>query len=235
MKIQCPRCGEKVEYMPGATKTCTYCKVSLQLPEVDQLPESLRMQWHKERAVAKAKDGKRRDAEIAEEERRKEKEKRAAEQEARLANELTQMHGERLRQQEESRKQSELQMEPNTRPPATETPSEVPGQVVADRYPGLQTLRNVFSAIMALCFSSAIILFAVGVVMFSGHMERDQAAFVVGLAVGLSLMAVWYWGAAEFIVLIIDLAHDVRSSRELLARLAYGDKSNTGPSGNSQR
>lgn len=74
MKIECPRCGEQVEYRPGAVQVCSYCRVSLQLPDVNQLPEHLRSQWFKEQAAAKAKEEKRRQKMEAEE-RRKQKER----------------------------------------------------------------------------------------------------------------------------------------------------------------
>lgn len=75
MKIECPRCGEQVDYSPGAVQVCSYCKVSLRLPEVNQLPEHLRSQWFKEQAAAKVKEEKRRQKLEAEERRRKEKER----------------------------------------------------------------------------------------------------------------------------------------------------------------
>ena len=78
VKIECPRCGEQVEYSPGVVQACPYCQVSLRLPEVNQLPEHLRSQWFKEQAAAKAKEEKRRQKLEAEERRRKEKERQAA-------------------------------------------------------------------------------------------------------------------------------------------------------------
>lgn len=85
MKIECPRCGEQVDYSPGAVQVCSYCKVSLRLPEVSQLPEHLRSQWFKEQAAAKVKEEKRRQKLEAEERRRKEKERQAARENQRAA------------------------------------------------------------------------------------------------------------------------------------------------------
>lgn len=60
MKIECPRCGEQVEYSPGAVRACAYCKVNLQLPQIGQLPETLRQEWQREQAAAQAREEKRR-------------------------------------------------------------------------------------------------------------------------------------------------------------------------------
>ena len=80
MKIECPRCGEKVEYSPGAVQTCSYCQVRLQMPAAAQLPEDLRTQWFRELAAAKAKEEKLRKKQEADERRRKQKELRDARQ-----------------------------------------------------------------------------------------------------------------------------------------------------------
>ncbi len=116
MKIECPRCGEQVEYRPGAVQVCSYCKVSLQLPDVNQLPEHLRHQWFREQAAAKAKEEKLRKKAEAEERWRKAKEQQAV----------------RERQLVESR--TELQKQRPAEPPSLTGQTKIsPGKSFLDR------------------------------------------------------------------------------------------------------
>lgn len=123
MTIDCPRCGEKVEYSPGAVQTCSYCKVSLRLPEVNQLPEELRNQWFRELAAVRAKEEKRRKKLEAEERRRKQTEQQVARERAIAA-----------RREEIQRQQNEMPLIHTDGPPSLRRPESPPhGKGIANR------------------------------------------------------------------------------------------------------
>lgn len=49
MQIECPRCGESLDYFPGATIVCSWCKNSIGLPTLDALPRDLQQKYEQER------------------------------------------------------------------------------------------------------------------------------------------------------------------------------------------
>ena len=220
MTIECPQCGEKVEYEPGAVQICSYCKVSLRLPEVNQLPEDLRNQWLQEQAAIKARKAKQLKKLETAKQRRKEEEQRQAEEAARQKKERE----EQERQREEERKRRAERMEDSAKLRAAAKAKEIPERNMADSYPGLATVKSVFDVIMALCIIGAVLGGFGALIMFGDQDTRAGAPFVLGFSLGLAGMALWYWCVAELLQLAINLARDVKIGRELLTRLVHPDK-----------
>jgi DNA-directed RNA polymerase subunit RPC12/RpoP len=221
VKIECPRCGEQVEYRPGTVQRCLYCGARLRLPEVGQLPEHLRGQWFKEQAAAKAKDEKRRKKLEAAERERKEIEKTAAEKAALL----TALREEQQRRLEEERIQAAQRSEENARLRAVAKASEIPERKMVDHYPGVETLKAVFTGIMVISFIIAGIAGLAAIIMVFAEEETvAPGIWLFGFAIGLAFTALWYWCVAELLELAVNLARDAKISRELLTRLVHPDK-----------
>lgn len=113
-------------------------------------------------------------------------------------------------------------------PPANETPEEAEARAIRDRTPGsiraedtepyvgLQYIARLFKIV------SFLVLIALGLEILLGVWSDGVQALLPLFAeiVQGGVLAAILWGAADVVLLMIDLGHDVRAARVLLGRIS---------------
>ncbi|HEX8432494.1 MAG TPA: hypothetical protein VF625_14485 [Longimicrobium sp.] len=113
-------------------------------------------------------------------------------------------------------------------PPANETPEEAEARAIRDRTPGsiraedtepyvgLQYIARLFKIV------SFLVLIALGLEILLGVWSDGAQALLPLFAeiVQGGVLAAILWGAADVVLLMIDLGHDVRAARVLLGRIS---------------
>jgi hypothetical protein len=112
--------------------------------------------------------------------------------------------------------------------PANETPEEAEARAIRDRTPGsiraedtepyvgLQYIARLFKIV------SFLVLIALGLEILLGVWSDGAQALLPLFAeiVQGGVLAAILWGAADVVLLLIDLGHDVRAARVLLGRIS---------------
>ena len=113
-------------------------------------------------------------------------------------------------------------------PPPNETPEEAEARAIRERTPGsiraedtepyvgLQYIARLFKIV------SFLVLIALGLEILLGVVS-DGAQAVLPLFAEIvqgGVLAAILWGAADVVLLLIDLGHDVRAARVLLGRIS---------------
>jgi hypothetical protein len=206
MNLNCPLCGETIVYdrsLAGRSGKCSYCQNVIRMPAVEELPEDLQEALREEEAK----------------QQQKEKRKYSRKQQRYLK---------RIEKEEDTKlkeKEREKQRELDSRLASARRPV-LEEQALKERYPALRFIATLNKFLAGLAVVGYLACVLIGGIVAAMFLDTATLLATIGIALSflipVTLFALVQWASAELILVLLDVADDVRITRLLTKRQVYG-------------
>jgi hypothetical protein len=203
MKLNCPLCGETIPYdrsLAGRSCQCSYCENVIRMPAVEELPEELQEELRREEAKQQQKE-----------------QRRYLRKQQQFLKEMDKE--EKLKRKEEERKKQQ-HLDQKIQAARKPVPEEL---AVRKRYRGLRALakwNRLVAAFVLLCYLGYVLMDVISALRDPTRWT-SVLAYALLLAVPTAMTVLLVWASGSLLLVLLDIADDVRITRLLTKRQAY--------------
>ena len=203
MKLNCPLCGETIPYdrsLAGRSSRCSYCENVIRMPTVEELPEELKEQLRREEARQQQKQ-----------------QRKYLRKQEQFLKEMAKE--EKVKRKEQARKKQE-KLDEKVQAAREPVPEEL---AVRKRYRGLRALakwNKLVAAFVLLCYLGYVLMDVISALRDPTRWT-SVLAYALLLAIPTAMTVLLVWASGALLVVLLDIADDVRITRLLTKRQAY--------------